>query len=225
MLTFERLMDWIEGRLSPEEAAVVAEELANTEAGAAMQSNAVWLRAFLSVSRELDMSSLPRDVHEELMRRFEQERQSSQRPGLFRRLVATLISDSGAQGGAQGGAHSGAQLAIAGLRTADADFVQRQFAYSTDVADVVLNIQPHPDHDGLDLIGQVLPQSLQALPGEAGDVIDFTVQLLRGTAEFGMTATDELGQFAFEGVPAGMYALVISGNQHEIEVPRIDVTL
>ena len=60
---------------------------------------------------------------------------------------------------------------------------------------MALNFRPRPGNGRLDLDGQVFPT-------DDTEPDDFGVQLLSGTDEVGTTATDELGEFAFEGRPA-----------------------
>jgi hypothetical protein len=49
----------------------------------------------------------------------------------------------------------------------------------------------------------------------------YAVQLLQGESEVALTATDELGEFAFKGVPKGDYALVLSAGDHEIYLASV----
>ncbi|MBA3951791.1 MAG: carboxypeptidase regulatory-like domain-containing protein, partial [Rubrobacter sp.] len=45
----------------------------------------------------------------------------------------------------------------------------------------------------------------------------------RGTEEVGTTATDELGEFAFESVPPGEYQILVSSEQVEILISPVEL--
>jgi len=94
--------------------------------------------------------------------------------------------------------------------------LQRQFAYSTEAADVAISVRLRP-HDGLlDINGQILPMN-GAYPGAYG------VQLLEGSSEVVATATDDFGKFAFEAVSPGVYEIVASSDRVEISIPQVDL--
>lgn len=196
-ISFAHLANWLEGHLDEEEARTVEEQLGS--ASDATRADADWLRAFLNVSSEVELAAPPPEVRERLSRRFESYAEEKREPGFFRRLMATLTFDSAAG------------TAMAGVRSAGAagGEAQRQLVYSTDAADVALDIRRRGGK--LDLGGQVLPASDEE-PGE------FSVQLLLGGEEFGIVAADELGEFSFESVPPGVYEVVLSTDEFEITV-------
>lgn len=197
---FDKILDWIEGRLPPEEAELVAAHVADDEEA---RADADWMRAFARVSEEAIISSPPPEVREELARRFETFAEERRQPGIFQRVLATLSFDSGMQ-------------PAFGVRSAAAKEVQRQYIYSTDLADVALNAQPRPGGK-LDLLGQVLPE------GE-DDPDDFTVQLLRGGVEAAeIVAADDLGEFAFEEIEPGSYEMILATERYEILIPPFEL--
>ena len=199
---FTRLVDWVEGRLSQEEARAVEEKVA---ADSATRADAAWLRAFARVSEETVIASPPSEVREELVERFEAYAEGKQHPGLLQRLVATLTFDSNLR-------------PALGLRAATAPESQRQLVYSTDAADVALHVRPHP-RDGLfDLNGQIFPANSAASGA-------FGVQLLEGASEVATTATNDLGEFAFEAVSPGAYEVLASNDRVEIRIPRFALNL
>jgi hypothetical protein len=67
-LTFSQLLDWIEGRLTEEEAAEVARlvESADSET----KETVAWLRAFARIANEVVLASPPEEVREALVARF-----------------------------------------------------------------------------------------------------------------------------------------------------------
>lgn len=200
---FTRLVDWVEGRLSEGEARAVEEQVA--AAGSATRSDVAWLRAFERISEETVIASLPSGVREELIERFEAYAEGKQHPGLLRRLVATLTFDSNLR-------------PALGLRAAAVPEPQRQLVYSTGAADVALHVRPRP-HDGhFDLNGQIFPVS-------SADSGTFGVQLLEGVSEVATTATNDLGEFAFEAVSPGAYEVLASNERVEIRVPQVALNL
>ena len=186
---FTRLVDWIEGRLSEEEARAVEERV--SEADDATRENVAWLRAFARASDETTLASPPPEVRATLISSFRDHARSrtemraeERRSGTFRRFIATLAFDSGLQ------------AAVAETRTAAVRGARRQLVYATDVADVVLNLVPRERDDNLDVEGQILPDD-----DLAPDSVD--VRLLRGATEVDKTNTDDLGEFSFRNLKPG----------------------
>ena len=106
------------------------------------------------------------------------------------------------------------------MRSAGGQEGQRQLIYSTDVADIALNLRRRPGGSGLDLDGQIFPTGEDAEPG------DFAVQLHGGGAtELGTATTDDLGEFSFEDVPTGEYQTIISGERVEILITPVELRL
>ncbi|MDP9457174.1 MAG: hypothetical protein M3Q60_15665 [Actinomycetota bacterium] len=201
-ISFARLLDWVEGRLPEEEARAVEERVA---AGGVVRADVDWLRAFVRLSRNIALEHPPPEIHDELVERFESYAKGRRQPGLLRRLVATLSFDSGSE------------LAVAGVRAANAqEGANRQLIYAADMADVALNIRSGARDNRFDIDGQILPTG-DAEPGI------FSVQMLHGAKEHGITATDDLGEFAFEGVLPGVYEMVLSNDQVEITIAPIEL--
>src|SRR5918999_108298 len=201
-MEFIRLVDWVEGRLSEGEARAVEERVA---ADSAARADVAWLRAFARVSEETVVASLPSEVREELIERFEAYVEGKQHPGLLQRLVATLTFDSNLR-------------PALGLRAATAPESQRQLVYSTGAADVAMTVRPRTRDGLLDLHGQILPV-------DSTDSGVFGVQLVEGVSEVATTATNDLGEFAFEAVRPGVYEVLASNERVEIQVPRIELNL
>lgn len=195
-LTFVRLVDWIEGRLSQEEAAAVAEAVARADEET--QATVAWLRAFAHARETVTLATPPQEVRDLLIRRFQAYARQRQQPHFLRRLVAALTFDSGTQ------------VAMAGIRTAGTPATRRQLVFTSAAADIALDLEPRRPGDRLDLSGQVLPTEEEPTR--------FTVQLLCGTSEVGITVTDELGEFAFEDIPPGEYQIVVSSDRLEVLV-------
>lgn len=199
-IDYARAADWIQGRLSEEEARAVEEQLAT--AGEETREEVEVLRRFIEASGSMIMVKPPSDVRETLARQFEAHARGWRQPNLLRRLVASLTFDSGFQ------------PADAGARSAGAQEGERQLSYSTDVVEIVLDVFPRPGSGRLDLSGQVYSRTGEAIGA-------FTVQLLRDAKESGITSTDDLGEFAFEDVPSGVYEMVLSGEGVEILISTL----
>jgi hypothetical protein len=204
---FSELLDWLEGQLPADEAQAIAERL--QMADQTTQADLAWLRAFLQAHQAIKLASPPPSVREVLKRRFAARAEAQQPPGLFRRWLATLIFDSRPNFG---------QLAMAGLRSAATEGLQRQLIYTTEVAEIALNIHPQPREQRLSVTGQVFPTT--DTPADA-----FSIQLLRDASEASLASTDDLGEFAFNALPAGEYELIVSAGQFEVVIPAIQLQL
>lgn len=199
-IPFSRILDWLEGKLPEDEARAIAEQL--PMADEATQADLAWLREFQAIKGAVKMASPSAEVREVLRRHFADYARPRPPPGLFRRLIADLIFDSRTQ------------PVLAGLRSAAAEGLQRQLIYTTEVAEVALNIQPIAEGQRLAVTGQVFPTT-DAAP-EA-----FSIQLLRQALQAGLTTADELGEFAFDGVPADEYEIILSTAQFEVVIPSV----
>jgi hypothetical protein len=200
----ETLADWAEGRLSAGEIHDIERKLAESEE--ATRSDAKWLKAFFEVSTAVKLAGPPPETRELLKRRFEsyaEEQKQHREPGLFRRLISTLSFDSGTM------------PAMAGTRSA-ATGETRQLVYTTEEADVAIDLRPAMRPSALDISGQVLPSS-------DVDSEEFTVQLLKDDREVRIAAADDLGEFTFEVVPAGKYELVLSAERFKISVGPVEL--
>lgn len=196
---FARLLDWAEGRLSGEEAVAVEELLA---ADAEARATADWLRGFVRLGEDVVLASPPRELREALTERFEAYAEGRRGPGFFERLTASL-SFEGGLGPAFG-------VRSAGTRES------RQLVYSSEAADVALNLRPHVGEDTIDVDGQVLPL-------DDADPASFVVRLLDGGTEVAATHTDELGEFSFEALAPGAHELVVGGERVEIRIPDVEL--
>lgn len=199
--TMEQILDWLEGRLSAQAAATVAAQVA--VADGALQAQVAWARAFLQASAAVIVESPPSALHQKLQQRFvdhqRQQQAAETEPGFFQRLVAALTFDSFLQPG------------LAGVRSAQT-LDLRQLVYSTDVADVALNVRRDRTLGSHTLAGQLLSTSDL-------DPATVSVQLLQNDREAGITLADDLGEFTFANLPAGEYQLILSADQLELLLP------
>ena len=91
-IPFERLLDWVDGRLSPADAQLVERQLAT--ASAATQTQVRWLRAFVHLHNRVILAAPPPIVRTRVTQHFKQYAHSKRKPGFFQRLAAVLTFDS-----------------------------------------------------------------------------------------------------------------------------------
>ena len=199
---FSELLDWLEGKLLPDDARAVAERL--QDADAATQADLDWLRLFLQARQSVHFASPPSGVRETLKQRFAAYAEAQEPPGPFQRWLATLTFDSRAQ------------PVTAGLRSAQLaqEGQQRQFIYTTKAAEIALTVQSILPDKNFNVTGQIFP---------LGDTptYTFSIQLLREAGEVALAAADELGEFSFADLPAGEYDMVVSAGQYEVVIPSL----
>jgi hypothetical protein len=197
---FARLVDWVEGRLSEEEARTVEEQVA---ADSTMQADVAWLRAFNLVSKDTVIASTPPEMRDALVELFQDYADRERRPGVLKRFVAELSFDSG-------------QQAALGLRATNTPELQREFVYCSEVADIAISVRLRPQ-DGLwDVDGQVFPL-------DGSDSRAFDARLLDGSSEVATTTTNDLGEFSFGAVAPGTYEVLASSDQVEIRLTGVEV--
>ena len=197
---FSELLDWLEGRLPPEDARAVAESLHSADA--ATQAHLDWLRLFLQARQTVQFASPPPGVRETLKGRFAAYAEARQPPGLFQRWLATLTFDSRAQ------------PVVAGLRSAAEEGQRRQLIYTAEAAEIALTVHSTLPDQYFVVTGQIFPTV--DTPAHA-----FSVQLLRDAGEVALAMADELGEFTFSDLPAGEYHIVVSAGQYEVVIPAL----
>ena len=209
-LTFDRLLEWLEGRLSSAESQAFADQVA--AADETVQADVAWLRAFLHLSDTIVWEEPPPAVHTALLQHFvEQHKPTQPAPipatpsvPLWQRLVAALTFDSHLQVG------------LTGARGAEQPRT-RQLIYSSAVADIAVNLAHRADNT-LTILGQILPMG--ALPPES-----CAVQVLQGARSMGLVMADDLGEFVFTGLPTGDYGLAVTGDHFELTIPQLTLEL
>lgn len=203
-VNFVRLVDWMEGRLSENEARAVEEAVASADDDTL--ADVAWLRKFRAAAADsVLVESPPREVTDALVATFEAHTRDLRTTGFLERVLAGLTFDSNLQ-------------PAAGLRSVGAQQSRRQLIYNAGEFDLAINLLARPSDNDLDLDGQVLPLG-------GGEPKLYSVQLLRDGDEVAMSAVDELGSFVVERVPPGSYALILSADQIEISIEPFDVGL
>ena len=203
-IAFSQLVDWVEGRLPEKEARAVEEQVA--VADAATLADVAWLRRFIRVTEDSVLESPPPEVRSTLIAHFKAHAEGRRTPGLLKRVVATLTFDGGLR-------------PAVGLRSAGTQGARRQLVYSADDLDVALNFLPRARDKNIDLDGQVLPRD------DVSELGSFSVQLLQGETELGITVTDDLGAFAFESTPSGVYEIILSTDRVEVAIAPVELNV
>ncbi|MEZ4861127.1 MAG: hypothetical protein R3C14_07470 [Caldilineaceae bacterium] len=208
--TSEKLLDWLEGRLSREESEAIALQVA--VASEDIQMEVAWLRAFLKLADTIIWEAPLPTVHAALRQHFADNVkpaqptavQSDARVGLLQRIVAALSFDSHLR------------FEAAGARGAEQQ-PTRQLIYESTTADIALNF--HLDTvDTLTLMGQILPI------GDSSPTA-YAVQMLQAERETAIVMADELGEFIFTGLQPGAYQLVVSTEQFDLTIPDLVLDL
>jgi len=202
-IAFSQLVDWVEGRLPQKEAQAMEEQV--EVADVATLADVAWLRKFVSATEDSVLESPPPEVRSTLIARFRAHAEGRRTPGLLKRVVATLTFDGGLR-------------PAVGVRSAGTQGARRQLVYSVDDLDVALNFLPRARDKNFDLDGQVLPR-------DDVELGSFSVQLLQSESELGITATDDLGAFAFESIPSGVYEIILSTDRVEVSIAPVELNV
>jgi hypothetical protein len=202
-IAFSQLVDWVEGRLPQKVAQAVEEQVA--VADSATLADVAWLRKFVRATEDSVLESPPPEVRSTLIARFRAHAEGRRTPGLLKRVVATLTFDGGLR-------------PAVGVRSAGTQGARRQLVYSVDDLDVALNFLPRARDKNFDLDGQVLPR-------DDVELGSFSVQLLQSESELGITATDDLGAFAFESIPSGVYEIILSTDRVEVSIAPVELNV
>ena len=189
-----RLADWVEGRLSAEQAARVG---AAVDADAELLASVAWLRDFSDTVAAVPLLTPPPLVAQRMRQYFDrwaQARSLLERPASF--STSALIFDSRVD------------RPLVATR-GEGDDSAYHLAFCSDVADVVLDVRPRPDHL-FDLSGQVLPVE------DAEPV--FEVTALGPGIRLRSVDGDELGRFALAEVPEQTIELRLGNGDIELAV-------
>lgn len=195
-LTYETLINYLEGRLSVEARSAAERHL--SEPCETCQRRRVVLQRTLRSAAEDQTTSPPASV---LKRAIDIPLTHPRNiPGLLTRLIAALTFDS--------------HLQVSSALTRGAAR-ERQMLFSAEQVDIDLQIKS--GSEGHDLIGQVLG-------GQTSGNASAFVSLQRSTSQLlKATETDSQGQFIFRGVTSGVYDLLFDLENQEIAVMGIEV--
>ena len=185
------LADWLEGRLDPAEAALVAAEVEHGDR--AVQLAVAWLRSFLDSAGAVPLHSPPPLVRQRLRQHFQrwsQARAILEQPSVLSR--AELLFDSRLD------------RPLAQVR-GTSDLATVHLAYRAERADLVVDV--HRRQDGLvRLDGQVLPLDAMLSPV-------FEAYVIGSGAPVRSVEGDELGRFTLEPVPVEATELRVDNGE------------
>ncbi len=193
-IPFDRLVDWVEARLTAEERNQLQRHL--TDCAHCRQELTQVERLFGLMQSDTSVDPPPAVINRAV--RLFRPRQAEVTPPLLQRIVAALQFDS-------------LQLAPAtGLRSGAA--APRQLLFSAGDYDLDLRLTPTEQTDGWLLTGQVL--------GSDTPTGRVTVEGATGVVE---TSLSLLGEFVLPPVTAGNYTLVVQLADAKITVDTIQV--
>lgn len=195
-----RLADLVEDRLSLAEAAVVLRQIA--DGGPRANYALRWTKDFLSLAAAVPLHDPPPAVRDRLLRSFNAcQKASAALANASLEVTLALLFDSSRD------------PVLAGTRSGDRDDDVVHLAYSSEPADLVLDISSTAA-DTLRIDGQVLPLD----SGVAGS---FRSLLTHG-GEPRAASCDSFGRFTFEGVRPGPQRLR-AGNGRLMLVADLDL--
>ena len=199
---FQKLIDYLDGRLREDDARPVAEHLA---AGCKRcEADRSWYGLLKSMKGVPEPAEPPSWVSRRAVRLFEMRPRSESVPERLAHAVARLVFDSLQQ------------PALAGARASGAD--SRHLLYAVDNYSIDLQIAPGGEL-GADLIGQVLSTSEPGFDSVAGITIDLACE----GEPISSTVTDDIGVFIMSKIGLGEYDLQIDARDMTIRVVGLPV--
>ncbi len=201
--SFERLIDYLDGRLANEEADRVAAHLASECTHCAPTRD--WYVTVRQAASADDSTAPPPWTLKRAIKIFGEK---GSRPRLVERLgraVASLVFDSFAQP---------ALLGVRSTETANRQLLYHAGDYSIDLQVAQL------EEARTDVRGQILREGEERFESVAG----LKIELLRGGVQGQETLTGETGEFAFERLEPGEYDLRLETGDLSITVYGLSVT-
>ncbi len=199
---FEHLLNWVEGRLSAAEAKELEGQLDMTDDST--RTLIEWLQEFQRLSQSYVLVSPPESLDEPLYNIFTRHSKTEPHAGFFQQMMATLTFDSYQH------------LTAAGVRTPAASKLERQFVYSTDLAEIAIDLQWDAQEKRVHVNGQLFPL-------DGADETIYVVELQSNSKTVKMAPTDDLGKFAFPSLVPDTYDIIVSGEQNEIAITGVEL--
>lgn len=194
-VSFEQLVDLVEGRLSEQAAAALLVQL---EDDPGRQVEFAWLQTFFRAAATTTLASPPAAVRAAVARRYAAHAAQRRPPGWSERLTARLKFDSRLQ------------PATAGVRSPAPSGWQQ--VYTTDWADIALTLLLSGAGELYDLLGQLLFKT--GAPVEV-----FSVQLVQAGKEQQFSMGLPSAEFVLEAIAMGDYELVITSDHYQVTIP------
>lgn len=198
-ISFEQLLDLAEGRGSAAEQQHLHDRVA---ADPALQAQQAWIEAFLIARRQLPIMPASAAFRSTLRERFRVYAAQRTQPTALQRFVASLRFDS-------------FTTAVPGLRSAGS-LAQRQLAFASDAADLMLSVHYRPQNATIEVSGQIFFKTEQ--PEEP-----LLIELNQAEIVCAMTQTDRLGEFFFSDLQPGQYQLHVRAAALDISIEMLDL--
>ena len=200
--SFATLLDWLEGRLDAAEASQVSAKVADGDRRT--RAAVHWLQGFLATARAFPAPEPPPIIRQNLRQHFVRWRKAQVALRAEPDVVdAGLLFDSRQD------------LVQAGVRGGEETEGAYHLAFTTDVADLVIDVRRIGD-GRLRLDGQVLPGDPAAAPV-------FTAEATAPGFRLRTVDGDELGRFTLPGVSAGRCRLEVSNGETMLRA-ELDLT-
>jgi hypothetical protein len=205
--SFERLLDYLDGKLAASESSSVQAHLASDCVSCAASRQ--WYQQVRAVAAADDTVEPPAWVLKRALRIFDQQRPRLGERSTVERMkdaVAALVFDSFAR------------PAVAGVRSTETS--NRQLLYRA--GDYHLDLQIAPAGPSRpDLIGQVLRE------GDAtfASVAEMPLALLRGEQAKYEITTNEMGEFVIRGVEEGEYNVRLETSEGSVTAYAVPVII
>jgi len=199
---FEQVIDYLDGKLEPAEAARVATHLAS-DCRACAETRG-WYEGVRQVAASDDSIAPPAWVFKQAVRIFD----TARRPRLGERIneaIARLVFDSFAR------------PQMAGIRSTET--ANRQMLYRAGDFSIDLQVVPSGESRGA-IIGQVLREGDAAFES----VANRRLEIARGNERPLTAVTDDRGEFKISDIDYGSYDLRIELADGRITIPRLPVT-
>ena len=200
---FERLIDYLDGRLSDEDRRLVAEHLA--QGCRRCEEDSRWYGLLASMKGVPESPEPPAWVFKRAVRLFENSPRTGNVAKRTARGAARLIFDSLSQ------------PALAGARSGAAP--SRHLLYAVDDYSIDLRIEA-TDEARINLIGQVLSTTESGFDAVSG----IAIGLAREGETVSSAVTDEIGAFIISRIGSGEYNLQIDLRGRIIDVEGLLVT-
>lgn len=195
-LTFQQALEYLKGQLPPAEIPLVQTHLAHCEI---CQKEVAMAQQVTQISPPLEQP--PQTLLNRLTEAF---RRRQTRPNTRPSLPALLQFDSWSVPtplGVRGGA----------LR-------ERQLLFNHEQYDLDLQIVKDPGSNSFQLLGQLL-----SMDDDVSQLAGFEIQLLEAEEIIRRVVTDELGQFVFQQLPAGVYSLLVQLDQEDLVLEALEI--
>jgi hypothetical protein len=200
---FDKLIDFLDGGLSPKEARGVEEHMA--EGCKKCVGTRDWYERVRLLARSDTRFDPAPWAHRRAIALFEERAKRKPRPGAGL-AIARLIYDSLQQ------------PLLAGTRSERA--TQRQLVYQTGDHSVELQIVPLSKSNA-EVVGQVLPRGESGFSSVAGILVD----LMRKEESVWSTLTNDNGEFIVSDVGMGEYDLLVETGGRPLRIPGLDISL